>query len=48
MKRRDEFWAILRRNSPRQFWKFFLVNVPRPKTTEAYPRGRVPENECPR
>jgi polar amino acid transport system substrate-binding protein len=48
MKRRDEFWAILRRNSPRQFWKFFLTNVPRPKTKEAYPRGRVPENECPR
>ncbi len=48
MKRRDEFWAILRRNSPRQFWKFFLTNVPRPKTKEAYPRGRVPESECPR
>lgn len=48
MKRRDEFWAILRRNSPRQFWRFFLTNVPRPKTKEAYPRGRTPENECPR
>ena len=48
MKRRDEFWAILRRNSPRQFYRFFLTNVPRPKTREAYPRGRVPENECPR
>jgi polar amino acid transport system substrate-binding protein len=48
MKRRDEFWAILRRNSPRTFWRFFLTNVPRPKTKEAYPRGRVPENECPR
>ena len=48
MKRRDEFWAILRRNSPRQFWRFFLTNVPRPKTKEAYPRGRVPESECPR
>ena len=48
MKRRDEFWAILRRNSPRTFWKFFLTNVPRPKTKQAYPRGRVPENECPR
>jgi polar amino acid transport system substrate-binding protein len=47
MKRRDEFWAILRRNSPRTFWKLFLTNVPRPKTKEAYPRGRVPENECP-
>lgn len=48
MKRRDEFWAILRRNSPRQFWRFFLTNVPRPKTKDAYPRGRVPESECPR
>jgi polar amino acid transport system substrate-binding protein len=48
MKRRDEFWTILRANSPRTFWRFFLTNVPRPKTKEAYPRGRVPENECPR
>jgi polar amino acid transport system substrate-binding protein len=48
MKRRDEFWRILRANSPRQFWRFFLTNVPRPRTREAYPRGRVPENECPR
>ena len=48
MKRRDEFWRILRTNSPRQFWRFFLTNVPRPKTKEAYPRGRVPESECPR
>ena len=48
MKRRDEFWAILKRNSPRQFWKFFRTQVPRPTTKEAYPRGRVPENECPR
>lgn len=47
MKRRDEFWAIMRRNSPRRFWKFFRANAPRPKTKEAYPRGRVPENECP-
>ena len=48
MKRKDEFWTILKANSPRQFWKFFLTNVPRPKTKEAYPRGRTPENECPR
>jgi polar amino acid transport system substrate-binding protein len=47
MKRQDTFWKILRANSPRQFWKFFLTNVPRPKTKEAYPRGRTPENECP-
>jgi polar amino acid transport system substrate-binding protein len=48
MKRRDEFWVILKRNSPRQFWSFFRTQVPRPKTKEAYPRGRVPESECPR
>jgi polar amino acid transport system substrate-binding protein len=48
MKRRDEFWTILKRNSPRRFWKFFRTQVPRPKTKEAYPRGRVPEAECPR
>jgi polar amino acid transport system substrate-binding protein len=48
MKRRDEFWPLLQRNSPRRFWRFFRTNVPRPKTKEAYPRGRVPEEECPR
>jgi polar amino acid transport system substrate-binding protein len=48
MKRRDEFWAIMKRNSPRRFWTFFRTNAPRPKTKEAYPRGRVPETECPR
>jgi len=48
MKRRDELWAIMRRNSPRAFWPFFRENAPRPRTKEAYPRGRVPESECPR
>jgi polar amino acid transport system substrate-binding protein len=48
MKRRDEFWAILKRNTPRRFWSAFRTQVPRPKTKEAYPRGRVPEAECPR
>jgi polar amino acid transport system substrate-binding protein len=48
MKRRDEFWAIMKRNSPRRFWPFFRTNAPRPKTKEAYPRGRTPETECPR
>lgn len=48
MKRRDEFWRILKANSPRRFWKFFRTQVPRPKTKEAYPRGRTPEAECPR
>ena len=48
MKQRDEFWPILQRNSPRQFWKFFSTQVPRPKTKEKYPRGTVPESICPR
>jgi polar amino acid transport system substrate-binding protein len=48
MKRKDEFWRILKANSPRRFWKFFRTQVPRPKTKEAYPRGRTPETECPR
>jgi polar amino acid transport system substrate-binding protein len=48
MKRRDEFWAILKRNSPRRFWSFFRANVPRPKSRERYPRGTNPETACPR
>ena len=47
MKRRDEFIRILRRNVPRRFWASFQNQVPRPKTKEAYPRGRTPETECP-
>jgi polar amino acid transport system substrate-binding protein len=48
MKRRDEFWGILKRNTPRRFWGFFRTNVPRPKTKESYPRANPPENNCPR
>jgi len=47
MKRRDELWGILRRNTPRRFWSFFRTNVPRPKTKESYPRANPPENNCP-
>lgn len=47
MKRRDEFIRILRKNVPRRFWPSFQNQVPRPKTKEAYPRGRTPETECP-
>jgi polar amino acid transport system substrate-binding protein len=47
MKRRDEFWRILQRNSPRRFWSFFRTNVPRPTTRERYPRGTNPETICP-
>jgi polar amino acid transport system substrate-binding protein len=48
MKRRDEFRRILRKNVPRRFWSSFQNQVPRPKTKEAYPRGRTPETECAR
>ena len=47
MKRRDEFIRILRQNVPRRFWASFQNQVPRPRTREAYPRGRTPETECP-
>jgi polar amino acid transport system substrate-binding protein len=47
MKRRDELWAIMKRNSPRRFWNFFRNNAPRPKSKEAYPRGQVLEAQCP-
>lgn len=52
MKRRDEFWRILQRNSPRAFWPFFRRQVPRPSTRERYPRGTAanpaPAEACPR
>jgi polar amino acid transport system substrate-binding protein len=52
MKRRDEFWRILQRNSPRAFWRFFRTQVPRPNTRERYPRGTAanpaPAEACPR
>ena len=52
MKRRDEFWRILQRNSPRAFWRFFRTQVPRPTTRERYPRGTAanpaPAEACPR
>jgi polar amino acid transport system substrate-binding protein len=47
MKRKDEFIRILRANVPRRFWASFQNQVPRPRTREAYPRGRTPETECP-
>jgi polar amino acid transport system substrate-binding protein len=47
MKRRDELWAIMKRNSPRRFWNFFRNNAPRPKSKEAYPRGQLLEAQCP-
>ena len=47
MKKRDEFIAILKHNSPARLFKSFKGNVPRPKTRFRYPRGTVPEAKCP-
>jgi polar amino acid transport system substrate-binding protein len=47
MQRRDEFQAILRRNTPKKYVASFLGNVPRPNTNFQYPVGRDPTSECP-
>jgi polar amino acid transport system substrate-binding protein len=47
MKKRDEFVAILRRNTPTRLFRSFRSNVPRPRNTLRYPRGTVPEAKCP-
>jgi polar amino acid transport system substrate-binding protein len=47
MKKRDEFIAILKHNSPARLYKSFKANVPRPKSRFRYPRGTVPEAKCP-
>ena len=47
MKRRNEFWRILRRNAPRRFWRAFRPAAPSPRSRERYPRGTVPESSCP-
>jgi polar amino acid transport system substrate-binding protein len=47
MKLRDEFLPILRRNTPKSYFKSFLDNVPRPKTQFKYPTGPDPETVCP-
>jgi polar amino acid transport system substrate-binding protein len=46
MKKRDEFIAILKRNSPARLYRSFKGNVPRPKNNFRYPRGTVPEQKC--
>lgn len=48
MKRNDEFFKIFKRNSPRTYHKVFATNVPRPRVNLRYPRGTVPEQNCPR
>ena len=48
MKARNMFWPIMRRTIPRRFYTTFRKNVPAPKNNLRYPRGTVPERNCPR
>ncbi len=47
MKKRDQFWLIMRHTIPRRFFPIFKSNVPRPKNTLKYPTGADPETVCP-
>jgi polar amino acid transport system substrate-binding protein len=47
MKKRNEFTAILKRNTPKKYVASFLGNVPGPKTNFQYPVGKDPTSECP-
>ena len=48
MKKNDEFATILKKNTPRRFWKEFLTNVPRPKGKRiVYPTVSDPAALCP-
>lgn len=47
MKKRDQFWQIMRRTIPRRFYTTFQKNVPRPTNTLKYPTGPDPETICP-
>jgi polar amino acid transport system substrate-binding protein len=47
MKKRDQFWGIMRRTIPRRFYSMFKDNVPRPKNGLRYPTGADPETVCP-
>jgi polar amino acid transport system substrate-binding protein len=47
MKKRDQFWQIMRRTIPRRFYTTFKKNVPRPTNTLKYPTGADPETICP-
>jgi polar amino acid transport system substrate-binding protein len=47
MKKRDQFWSIMRHTIPRRFYKTFSDNVPRVKNTLRYPTGADPETICP-
>jgi polar amino acid transport system substrate-binding protein len=47
MKKRDQFWVIMRHTIPRRFYGIFKDNVPRPRNTLKYPTGPDPETICP-
>jgi polar amino acid transport system substrate-binding protein len=47
MKKRDQFWLIMRHTIPRRFYSIFKKNVPRPGNTLKYPTGADPETICP-
>ena len=47
MKKRDQFWVIMRHTIPRRFFATFKNNVPRPRNTLQYPTGTDPETVCP-
>ncbi len=47
MKKRDEFAKILKANAPLRFVPDFIVNVPRPKQSFAYPAGKDIVSICP-
>ncbi len=47
MKKRDQFWLIMRHTIPRRFYATFKKNVPRPGNTLKYPSGPDPETICP-
>jgi len=47
MKKRDQFWLIMRHTIPRRFYTTFKNNVPRPTNTLKYPTGADPETICP-
>jgi polar amino acid transport system substrate-binding protein len=47
MKKRDQFWQIMRHTIPRRFYSIFKDNVPRPRNTLKYPSGPDPETICP-
>ncbi len=46
MRQRNEFAAILKRNTPKKYVGSFLDRVPGPKTKFQYPVGKDPTSDC--